>query len=199
MMPKGPPKISPRQEVWVKEQALETKKRKGTLAAIKGGHVCSCESILGKWSSAKFRSNKIASHSDVEFPFVKASLRMWQRRFADMADKTASFVMFVQGHVRRIKGMPFSIEFATRRAREVLQIHTARAYAEFVIAVELAHVLALIFNVRSHRQGIAATNTRQILSNTAQKLRRSLRSRYVRVGAFLQTLRSLFFLKPLLR
>ena len=68
--------------------------------------------------------------------------------------------MLVHGDVKCIKGIQFSLAFATR-AHDGFQIFTVGAYDGFVIAVELAHVLALVFVIRGQRQAIAATSTRK--------------------------------------
>ena len=80
--------------------------------------------------------------------------------FANVAFKTASFVMLVNGDVKWIKSIQFSLAFATR-AHDGFQFFTIGAYDGFVITVELAHVLTLVFVIRSQRQGIAATSTRK--------------------------------------
>ena len=109
----------------------------------------------------ELRNNRIASHSDIDWsaPTV-ASLLMGHRWFADLAIKTAGCVMPVHGDVKWIKGIQFSFAFATR-AHNGLQILTGRAYDGFVLAVELAHVLTLVFVIRSQRQGIAAASRRK--------------------------------------
>ena len=67
--------------------------------------------------------------------------------------------MLVHGDVKSIKGIQFSLAFATW-AHDGFQIFTVGAHDGFVIAVELAHVLSLVFVIGSQRQGIAATSTR---------------------------------------
>ena len=52
--------------------------------------------------------------------------------------------MLVHGDVKLIKGIQFSLAFATR-AHDGLQTFTIGTYDGFVIAVELAHVLTLVF------------------------------------------------------
>ena len=60
-----------------------------------------------------------------------------------------------------MKGIQFL--FAVIPAHDGLQMITAAAFDVFVLAVELAHVLALIFFRSIQRKGIAATNKENLI------------------------------------